>query len=311
MGSRQQSGSAYGWSQPFHHPKVFRIWRSAEHRGILELSSNCSGKRKDPRLQPDRSTLQNTIDSGSNKVELSSDGTALAVGAAYGSFTFVPDRSLNILSLPSGNVIHDFSYSYNTNGAPYLSDFTLAGSGTILGQVLESQNPSTNSYDTASREVTSTDGLPTIWSDAGSSLPIQFSPDGTLIAVATGGLYSSNIYKNGQLVGAVPGYAEGWMDNGRLLAWSPAPTMQQLPVSTIYSSTGVTLQTLSATALPTAQHAQFPSANLVYFGGTAVYSLTNGAVVWQGPGDAPQVVGAVAGQFIIYQLGHQVLLLQY
>jgi hypothetical protein len=107
------------------------------------------------------------------KLALSSDGSVLAAAAANSDDQFVTDRSLNIYSLPSMNTMSSFPYAFNTSGTPFLDDFSLSGSGGILGRVLVSLPASGDSY---TREVTGISGSPTVWTNSGNSTPIELSP---------------------------------------------------------------------------------------------------------------------------------------
>jgi hypothetical protein len=189
------------------------------------------------------------------KLALSSDGSVLAAAAANSDDQFVTDRSLNIYSLPSMNTMSSFPYAFNTSGTPFLDDFSLSGSGGILGRVLVSLPASGDSY---TREVTGISGSPTVWTDSGNSTPIELSPDGTLIAV--GNLLLERRFqsryehlKNGSLVAAVSGYGEGWIDNGRLLVANYVQNGKEPTIfagSTIYDSTGATLASILPTLPP-------------------------------------------------------------
>jgi len=118
---------------------------------------------------------------------------------------------------------------YNAPCTPFLVDFALSGSGTILGQsILQSGNP-----DVQTNTVTATTGGSVIYTDNNLSIagpstnlePILLSPNGTLIAVippqanttATQALPTTYIYNNRVLVNAVPGQGVGWIDNNHLL----------------------------------------------------------------------------------------------
>ncbi|MGA8528520.1 MAG: putative Ig domain-containing protein [Acidobacteriaceae bacterium] len=219
-------------------------------------------------------------------IELTSDGSTLAVGSIYGD--------LSLYSVASGTLTHDYGIS---------GDFSLAANGQVLaelGSPLQVIDVSTGS---------------TLWSASSNSHELQLSPDGSLLGAvlqAEDGTYSTNLYNDsGTLTTAVPGFTEGWIDTGRLLAWSvPAGTPTQVTTS-IYSSTGAVLTTFPVNAMPAASQAQFPSSSQVYFSGTnTVQSLTDGSIVWQGPiqNGSP---GAVAGPYIAYQWGHQVVLYSY
>jgi hypothetical protein len=250
------------------------------------------------------------------KLALSSDGSVLAAAAANSDAQSVPDRTLNIYSLPSMNAINSFPYTFNNSATPFLVDFSLSGSGGTLGQVLLSLPGSGDFY---TREVTGISGSPTVWTDSGNSTPIDLSPDGTLIAVgnvlppSAGSNLTTNIFKNGSLVAAVSGYGEGWIDNDRLFVANYVQNGKEPTIfagSTIYDSAGATLASIPPT-LPPISNPLFPTSDSVYDADTnAIYSLTTGLATWQGP--VPQNVnpklGAVAGSAVVYESGHQVIL---
>jgi hypothetical protein len=251
------------------------------------------------------------------KLALSSDGSVLAAAAANSDAQYVPDRTLNIYSLPSMNTMSSFPYAFNTSGTPFLGDFSLSGSGGILGQVLLSLPGSGG--DIYTREVSGISGSPTVWTDTGNSTPIELSPDGMLIAVgnvlppSAGSNLTTNIFKNGVLVSAVPGYGEGWIDNGRLLVANYVQNGKEPTIfagSTISDSTGATLTNLPPT-LPPISNPLFPTSDSVYDSDTnAIYSLTTGLATWQGPipENGNPRLGAVAGSAVVYESGHQVIL---
>src|SRR5581483_10621346 len=154
---------------------------------------------------------EGTISFSSGKLVLSSDGTVLAASANASDAQYEPDRTLNIYSLPSGALTKSFPYVFQ-DGVPDLMDFSLSGSGDILGQITGTFNGSW----TYVRQVSSISSGTTIWSDTGAdrNLPIQLSPDGTLIAVSNGSVGQStgtNIFQNGTLATAVPGFGIGWI----------------------------------------------------------------------------------------------------
>jgi hypothetical protein len=213
-----------------------------------------------------------------------------------------PTSALNIYSLPSGALTLSFPYT-----SPGLTDFTLSASGTVLGRVI-SQSGSGNH----AREVTPLAGSPVIWSDSiggTPSAPIYVSPNGALIAVSTdtnspGPDSITNIYKDGVLAGAVPGFAIGWIDDGRLLVKNYVvvrPSGQKFTGCTIYDGSGVKL---GAVALPELREFQTVTPDLIYSSTTnSVYSLTTGEATWTSPlplGNASGP-GAVAGSYVVFQ----------
>lgn len=257
----------------------------------------------------DLSTAQQTgsISFPAGKVELSSDGTVLGAAAENFNYQYITDRTLSFYSLPSGSVLSSFPYSYNTGSTPYLTDFSLSGSGTTIGQVLLTQSPF--SY---SRQVTGIDGTPLIWSDTGANAPIDLSPDGTLIAVSSdaSSQWLTYIYRNGVIVTVVPGESEGWSDNNHLLAATFTISAKQggsvFSGSTVYDATGAVVATLPATtALHLIANPEFPTSSTVYDESTnTIYSLSTGQVTWQGlsPSQEGSGIGAVAGSNAVYEV---------
>jgi hypothetical protein len=252
------------------------------------------------------------------KLAVSTDGSVLAAAAQASD-------SLNLYSLPSGALTESFAYPIG-DSTPFLLDFSLSGSGTILGQVLETDTSGTLTF---SRTVTNIGNDSTLWSDTGSSTPILLSPDGTLTAAAvtapivSASSYVTNIYRNGNLLAAAPGTAQGWIDNGHLLLlnWTDSREGPFNSESSIVDPTGAVLSTIRLTmpefngcyptpATQTMQCAQFPVPGQVYDPRTnSIYSLLTGELLWQVPLVVSQDVGvgAVIGSKVVFEAGHQVV----
>jgi hypothetical protein len=267
-------------------------------------------------LDPTGATAPASIDFWAGPVALSTDGTVLAADSGWAATSSV--NELNFYSLPSQKTIATF---------PGASGFTMSASGNAFGSVA----------DTYTRSVSDlTDKV--IWSDSGSVAPLSLSPDGTLIAApnftpdsVTGcAPPATNLYKNGTLVATLPAYAEGWIDNDHLLTSNWTTTHLCLGLgyngSTIYSSTGAVVATISQTAdlEGITSGLQFPTTDTVfspepgYFLSGSVpdkpantlYSLTTGAALWTVP-DKSAGACAVSGSLVACQVGHQVLLYPY
>jgi len=252
-------------------------------------------------LDPSGTTPEGSIRFSSSKLELSSDGTVLAAAANTNDSQYEADRTLKVFSLPTATQINSWPYAFQSQ-TPFLFDFSLSGSGALLGQVLESENTGLS----FTRQVTATTGGPTIWSDSLSSDPIRISPDGTLIAVSNGLLSGTNIYRNGMLATAVPGWAVGWIDDGRLLVnnYAAGPVFAVFSGCTIYDPTGIKLAT---PALPELQELQAVTSDSVYSARkNAIFSLTTGASTWTSA-DPSVGVGAVSGSFVVFESGSRVL----
>lgn len=242
---------------------------------------------------------------------LSTDGSVLTAYDSYSNGAF-GTPTLTVSAVPSMSTIGSFTFP-QTLIHPFLVSFSLSGSGTNLGQVV-AEGESLIDGGPFTRQVTGVSGTPTIWSDSDDGA-LVLSPDGTLVAATneptpTDGNGVTSIYQNGTLVTTVSGYAEGWIDNSRLLVsnFSNATTPAYL-TSAIYSATGQTLFTFPSGTVPQISNPQFTSANSVYDPGTnAVYSLADGSIVWKGPLVS---YGALADPYVVFPLGHQVLLAQY
>jgi hypothetical protein len=246
-----------------------------------------------------------TISFSSSKIALSSDGTILAAMANANDYQYESDRTLKIFSLPSGNLIYSipFQFQSGTNN-PFLFDFSLSGSGTATGLITETLAPGT-----ITRQVAPTLGGAVTWSDNRSSEGINLSPDGTLIAVATGSQGPTNIYNNGLLVNAVTGSPIGWIDNNQLLVnnysyKNPSDLVKTYSSASIYSATGalsssptlpelLTFQPVNSSALysPTLNTIfAVPSGNTLYTSSTP----TSGQ-------------GAVVGSNVVFTSGSRIV----
>lgn len=254
-------------------------------------------------------------------MQLSTNGNVLATFENVGWPPSEAIPTLNVYSLPAASTLGSFTYPQSLVH-PSLISFSLSGSGTTLGQVI-GEGFGVTGLAPFTQQVTGVSGTPTIWysPDDGNDGPLVLSPDGTLFAATneappTDGNGVTSIYQNGTLVTTVPGYAEGWIDNSRLLVsdFSNGTTPAYV-TSTIYSSTGQTLFTFPSSTLPQIANPQFTSTNSVYDPvSNAVYSLADGSNLWQGPtlslpSGAP--FGALAGPYVVYVYGHQLLLAQY
>lgn len=250
---------------------------------------------------PSGPTLTQTIDFSSSQMALSSDGTVLAASAESLDSQYEPDRTLNIYSLPSGSVTNSFPYTLNTT-TPFLVDFSLSASGSVVGQVTGVGN--------YTRTVTPVSGTPVLWSDSGAnnSGPIRLSPDGTLVATWVGSITqatATNIYQNGTLVAAVAGAGAGWIDNSHLLAnlfvggLDPS-TPAKYAGCVIYSSAGAKV---ASPALPQIDSFQPIDSGSIYDPSrNQIDSLTTGQPLWSGSLPAAGI-GAVSGSEVVYESG--------
>jgi hypothetical protein len=248
--------------------------------------------------------LEGTIEFRSSDLAMSADGTVLAAAASTKDPIADPDHSLKIFSLPSGTEVNSWPYTYGVS-VPYA--MALSASGTVFGQ---------NLFFT--RWVTPIAGAPVLWSDvlsAGGGTvggvgfippPIRISPDGTLIAATNGARgpgTGTNIYKNGVLVTAVPGWAAGWINNNRLLVNNYAVDSNHIDYfagSVIYDALGQKI------AEPPPSVGDILSFQVVtndqVYTRNRIVSLTSGNGIWSSPNQS-RGPGAVAGSRVVFASG--------
>ncbi len=253
-------------------------------------------------FNPADATPEGSVNLTSGEVELSSDGSVLAASSQDGSL-------LNVYSLPSGTVSDTFSYPTGL-----LSNFTLSGSGTTLGQV-----------ESNTLQVTPISGSPTIWSiqDQAQDASLRLSPDGTLIAVTTGlasGGQSAakvTVYQNGQQIATLTGVGVGWIDNSQLLVnhYTQNSSGAVYAGCSIYSPTGALLAT---PALPELHSIQPVTSDTVYEPSlNTIYSFTTGEATWTSPyppdsGNAGAAwIGAVSGPYVVFESEGRVIAVKY
>ena len=116
-------------------------------------------------------------------------------------------------------------------------------------------------------------------------------------------------------------FPEGWIDDTDFLAanYEGVPGLlggisgYDYTGSTIYNSSGELVSTVPGTSFPPIANAVFPGGGLVYDVATnAIYSLSTGAAVWNGPAPNTQVVtGAISGSNVVYPYGDQVFVSPY
>ena len=209
------------------------------------------------------------------------------------------------------------TYPYTSTSARVPVSVSVSGSGDRLGKVLYDTSPSPLDpvYD---REVTPIGGSPLLWSDTirrpancflcgVADLRVLLSPDGTSIAVSNATRVShaaTNLYENGALVGAVAGWAVGWIDDNRLLVnvYNNDIPYTYLNAS-IVSATG---QALPTPALSEIHVLQRVTPDAIYSPDrNSVLSVTTGAVLWSSP-NSSKGIGAVAAGRAIFASGPHV-----
>jgi hypothetical protein len=247
-----------------------------------------------------------TISFSSSGLALSSDGTVLGAMANASDSQYETDRTLNVYSLPSGNLAYSTPYQF-TSGSLSLFNFSLSGSGTVTGETV-----CTYTSLPCTQQVGPTTGGSLIWSVSAPDRyeGVKLSPDGTLIAVSLAPYSTSsttNIYQNGLLVTTVPGYAIGWIDNNQLLVnnyqivqgTNHTPLLKYLSAS-IYSSAG---SLISSPTLPELYLIQPITSSSIYAPSlNQILSLPSGTVTYSST--VPLTgAAAAAGPYVIFVSG--------
>jgi hypothetical protein len=254
--------------------------------------------------------IAGTINFASSQLSTSADGTVLAAAPIVPDIQNPPATSINVYSLPSATLVN----SFDSGGAPYIS---LSGSGTVLAVT----GPGLGCEAEA---ITVSSGAPIVCSTMGSPNTAQVSPNGTLVAISTApsrGGTTTNIYTNGALTTAVPGWAVGWLDNTRLLAEQFGQENENFnPVyegTAIFSSSGTNL---GSAPIPQLQTLQVAGGSIYAPQTNTIVSLTTGSLIWAsadascGSNDSlcdATSAGAVTGSQVIFSSGALVLVQPY
>jgi hypothetical protein len=249
--------------------------------------------------------LEGTVDSPSSpgypgsQIALSADGSVLVAGSTGET------GAVQVYSLPSGTL------TYSWPPATFLS-FGLSESRTALAQILQS---CVGGSCAATRQVTAPTGGAVIWSDtnnANTVQPIRLSPDGSLIAVSLSpiGTVTTDIYRNGTLVTATPGWAVSWLDNTHLLVQNSGGTTGAGPVpgytsSVIVDQSGVTTSTPAPHDFEDPFQVVGPD-SIYVLQQNSIFSVSTGETTWS-TATPSSGVGAVAGSYVVFVSGNQVI----
>jgi hypothetical protein len=218
-------------------------------------------------------------------MKLSSDGSVLATR---------DDRTVRILSLPSGTEIETLTYS----SPDTVTNIELSASGQYVGVTL-SGNTRTEVFQVGAG------GTPLL-SSAGSNLGLKLSPNGS-IARADGSFAAFNvatsIYSGATLIGATPGVGALWLDDNRLLVhrYNSTSGGQSSYSDTVIASpngaVGAPLPFRNNIGTP-----QIIDADRVYvFQTNRIVSLSSGRVLWESPIPKSDVYGGVTARHVIFR----------
>ncbi len=123
--------------------------------------------------------------------------------------------------------------------------------------------------------------------------PIRLSPNGSRVAAPTGSAQTQNtttdVYENGVLISAMPGYPLAWIDEERLLV------LRYNAGAQVYDVQGVP----AGPALPHFTKVRvMPNGELYSQRHNAIYSLTTGRETWAASGLTNE--GSIAGRHAVF-----------
>ena len=239
--------------------------------------------------------LEGSLQLSESQVDLSTDGTVLVTAG------LTDDRTVSAYSLPDGALLQQWPFSSSSTLFPMA--VTTSASANTLGFVLRGASGARE------RRVIARVSGAVLWSDTHEEGPLQLSPDGTLLAAGMGvrsATAATNIFHNGVLSTAVPGWPVGWLSDSRLLVKKyvlPPNLMVEYDSSALYDASGSKVRDLG---IPVElSRIQPVTADSCYSGEfNEILSTVDGSITWTGSSNnVPGLVGAIAGPFAIFSAG--------
>jgi hypothetical protein len=310
-----QAGVIFDGASPPGQPRYLSLGEAMSIAGGTSFASVATASGSIFTFDPATNAQVGKISFLATQLFASGDGTVLAATADPNANPY----DVNVYSLPSGSLIHSFSYSSPFPSATLAlpSDISLSGSGTVIAQSF--MNPT---YSGCSSEVIATTGGTPVWCSPTVQTQLRLSPDGTKQSSLSGGslaLAITNIWANGTLTGAVSGAAVGWVDNSRLLANTYVANHN---LDNVYTGAGLydpTGKLLVSTPVPELQSIQPLTGDTVYSSDrNIILSLTQGQTFWASANTATRLntttslnttfgAGAAAGSEVFFVSGTQLV----
>jgi hypothetical protein len=261
--------------------------------------------------------LEGSLQSPLDSLAMSADGNVLAALGFDGTNYFV-----RTYALPATSLLHGWSYPAS---APFPQPVyvTLSADGTTLAQVLQTAGTTfQGEVDNAAGGTVLWSGpVPTSTSSAWSLSywqPIRLSPDGTswTTSGARDSTGTTTLYHGGAQVTVIPGWAQAWLSNDKLLQIDYTSGhviyLQSYLGAQLFNAAGASL---GAAPLPAA-FVQYPDvqvlgADALYQpGSNSIWTVSTGTQSWIGPAPLPltQANGAVAGNEVVFLLNSELLM---
>ncbi|MBS0579635.1 MAG: putative Ig domain-containing protein [Proteobacteria bacterium] len=247
-------------------------------------------------------TLEGTLPFLTN-LSMSADGSVLAANGSDGNNNIV-----STYALPAISLLHEWTYPADTvSPLPYF--VTVSADGSTVARVLQSAA-------TTQGEVDSAVSGALLWSGPTPFEPIQLSPSGTWWTTSTaadGQAVTTTIYHSGVQVKVIPGSAQTWLTDNKLLQNDITYTHDGNPVhldAQLYDATGTSLGIVPLPAAAAGLTVQVLGADTLYQqNDNSIWTVSTGSQAWVGPAPLPGVpVGAVAGDKVIFLLNSKLLM---
>lgn len=256
--------------------------------------------------------LEGRIDFAIGDIQLSADGTVLAASATPFQSQYVPDRTLRVYSLPSRNLITQFPFTFGVY--PQLGDFALSRDGQVVAQYLSGAGSERwlRAYrldhtplldEMTPRFMVLTESPELVVSDSGSGVSYP--------ETSVGAGNASGIYVNGARTSAAIGWPAAWLDDSRILMnrYRGMPGEYAFDGADIVNSSG---QLLAQPPVLEMRRPQIIGTNTAYSPEhNIIVNVTTGDTLWSSASPISnlrsQNRGAVAGDFVYYVSGDQVL----
>jgi hypothetical protein len=316
------NGVIFDGASPPGQPRYLSLGEAWSIAGGTSYVSVATASGSILTFDPATNAQLGTISFLASQLSASRDGTVLAAAADENDAQYETDRSLHIYSLPSGSLIHSFSYAYL--GPPVLTAMSLSASGTVTAQTFADASGGCGS------EVIATTGGTPVWCSPTVQQQLMLSPDGTEQSSQSNptpyplrtNLWDANtttsIFHNGMVTGAVSGAAVGWVDGSRLLVNTYVPVK---PSGNKYTGAGLydpTGRLLASAPIPELHSIQPLTGDTVYSPDkNIILSLTQGQLSWASANpasatDAAAVArrsgtGAAAGSEVVFVSGTLIL----
>jgi len=246
-------------------------------------------------------------------VELTFDGQELATSAAYIDYLSGGFQQLRLLALPAGTTL----LSVGAASGSAFSRLRVAGGGGLVSYIgSQAQNgPRNGAFVVTTQSQATVYRTPSIGGDY-PEYPL-LAPGGQHFAIVGAFSPSTRLYQlDGTLVTAVNGQGLVWMDDNRLLVFESVTTPTAHNELHLYDGNGLSLGTATTASLSMGNVKVAGTDGVYATDDNSIYAVTTGAKAWTGSfpanlggfnRDQDPRRGSIAGGYVVYPSGHEVI----